>query len=69
MKNRAQLNDDRRKRIKRQLELLDGPWTDAAKLEYLMLDIEPYSGYYRLGMIKTLKKAIKHFQKEERKNK
>ena len=42
-------------------------WTDADKLEYMELSIEPYSKYWRWGMKKALKRAIKLLREEEAK--
>jgi hypothetical protein len=40
-------------------------WTDADKLEYMELNIAPYSRYWRMGMKKALKHAIKLLREEE----
>ena len=54
------IRQDKKNRVKKQEELLDKPkWSDADKLEYMLLNIEPYSWYWRMGMKKALKKAIK----------
>lgn len=42
-------------------------WTDADKLEYMELSIQPYSEYWRWGMKKALKHAIKLLREEEAK--
>ena len=42
-------------------------WTDADKLEYMELNIAPYSRYWRMGMKKALKHAIKLLREEEAK--
>lgn len=44
-----------------------GSWTDADKLEYMELNIAPYSRYWRMGMKKALKHAIKLLREEEAK--
>lgn len=45
--------------------LRKGSWTDADKLEYMELDIAPYSRYWRMGMKKALKHAIRLLREEE----
>ena len=45
--------------------LRKGSWTDADKLEYMELNIAPYSRYWRMGMKKALKHAIKLLREEE----
>ena len=40
-------------------------WTDADRLEYMELNIAPYSKYWRMGMKKALKHAIKLLREEE----
>lgn len=40
-------------------------WTDADKLEYMELNIAPYSRYWRMGMKKALKHAIRLLREEE----
>ncbi len=40
-------------------------WTDADKLEYMELNIAPYSKYWRMGMKKALKHAIRLLREEE----
>ena len=42
-----------------------GSWTDADKLEYMELNIAPYSRYWRMGMKKALKHAIRLLREEE----
>lgn len=55
--------------LNRQREILNkghkGHLEDSDKLEYLMLDIHPYSAYWRMGMVRALKRAIKLLRKEE----
>ena len=56
----------RLKCLARQHELLQkSSMTDADKLEYLMLDIKPYSLNWRNGMVSALKHAIRLLRKEE----
>ena len=58
----------RRKAVKRQIEILNKDHLEYSdKLEYMMLDIQPYSPYWNMGMIKALKKAIKLLREEENK--
>ena len=45
--------------------LRKGSWTDADKLEYMELNIAPYSRYWRMGMKKALKHAIRLLREEE----
>lgn len=60
------IRQDKKNRLKKQEELLDKPkWSDADKLEFMLLNIEPYSWYWRIGMKKTLKKAIKLLRQSE----
>lgn len=60
---------DQKNRLKKQMELLRKPeWSDADKLEYMLLNIEPYSRYWRMGMKKALKKAIKLLRQLEAEN-
>ena len=40
-------------------------WTDADRLEYMELNITPYSKYWRMGMKKALKHAIRLLREEE----
>ena len=40
-------------------------WTDADRLEYMELNIAPYSRYWRMGMKKALKHAIRLLREEE----
>lgn len=47
--------------------LRKGSWTDADKLEYMELNIAPYSSYWRMGMKKALKHAIRLLREEEEK--
>jgi hypothetical protein len=47
--------------------LRKGSWTDADKLEYMELNIAPYSRYWRMGMKKALKHAIRLLREEEAK--
>ena len=47
--------------------LRKGSWTDADKLEYMELNIAPYSRYWRMGMKKALKHAIRLLREEEEK--
>ena len=47
--------------------LRKGSWTDADKLEYMELNIAPYSRYWRMGMKKALKHAIGLLREEEEK--
>ena len=47
--------------------LLKESLDDADKLELIITDIRPYSRYWRFGMIKALRHAIK-LLKEEKKN-
>lgn len=64
--NKETINQDKMNRLKRQKELLNkSKWSDADKLEYMLLSIEPYSWYWRIGMKKTLKKAIKLLKQPE----
>ncbi len=42
-------------------------WTDADRLEYMELNIAPYSRYWRMGMKKALKHAIRLLREEEEK--
>lgn len=44
--------------------LRKGSWTDADKLEYMELNIAPYSRYWRMGMKKALKHAIRLLREE-----
>ena len=39
---------------------------DLFNLEIMLLDIKQYSLYYRMGMIKTLKNAIKLLKKQNK---
>ena len=39
-------------------------WNDVDRLNYLLLDIAPYSRYARMGMKKALRHAIKLLKKE-----
>ncbi len=56
----------RMKCLERQGELLkQSTMTDADKLEYLMLDIQPYSLNWRNGVVSALKHAIKLLNREE----
>lgn len=56
---------DKLERIQKRIKILEkGVLTDPDLLIILMLDIEPYSRYWRLGMIKALKHAIKLLEKE-----
>lgn len=60
------IRQDKKNRLKRQVELLNkSKWSDADKLEYMLLNIEPYSWYWRVGMKKALKKAIKLLRQSE----
>lgn len=60
------IRQDKKNRLKKQEELLHKPkWSDADKLEYILLNIEPYSWYWRIGMKKALKKAIKLLRQSE----
>ena len=55
-------------RLQKQTELLKKPtWSDADKLEYILLSIEPYSWYWRVGMKRALKRAIKLLNKKDSK--
>ena len=47
--------------------LRKGSWTDADKLEYMELNIAPYSRYWRMGMKKALKHAIRLLREAEAK--
>ena len=47
--------------------LRKGSWTDADKLEYMELNIAPYSRYWRMGLKKALKHAIRLLREEEEK--
>ena len=59
-------HEDRIKRLNRKMEILTNEsWSDVDKLEYMLLDIEPYSWYWRVGMKKALKRAIECLKKEE----
>ena len=40
-------------------------WTDADKLRRILYSIEPYSPWWRWGMVKALKRAIKLLEAEE----
>ena len=54
-------------RIQKRIKILEKDvLTDSDLLTILMLDIEPYSRYWWLGMIKALKHAIKLLEKEEK---
>ena len=55
-------NCERQREILRKEQL-----TDADKLEIMLLDINPYSRYGRMGMKKALRKAIRLLKKEEQK--
>jgi len=63
------------KNNQKQMELLrkyaDNPFKnqhekDLFNLEIMLLDIKQYSLYYRMGMIKTLKNAIKLLKKQNK---
>ena len=45
---------------------LKGKWTDIDRLKYMMYGIQPYSRYWRWGMIRALKHAIKLMEKEQK---
>ena len=56
---------DKLERIQKKTKILEKDvLTDSDLLTILMLDIQPYSRYWRLGMIKALKHAIKLLEKE-----
>ena len=64
--NKETIHQDKMNRLKRQTELLEkSKWSDADRLEYMLLSIEPYSWYWRAGMKKALKKAIKLLKQSE----
>lgn len=53
--------------ITRQIEILSKKeLKDYDKLELIMLDIEPYSFNWRIGVKRALKKAIKLLKEEEK---
>ena len=53
------------KRSNQQIELLrKKEWNDIDRLNFLLLDIEPYSRYAKMGMKKALRHAIKLLKKE-----
>jgi len=63
------------KNNKKQMELLKNAYENPPKnqhekdlfnLEIMLLDIKQYSLYYRMGMIKTLKNAIKLVKKQNK---
>lgn len=64
--------DERKYRLmccQKQTELaMKDDWTDSDKLSYMLYGIQPYSRYWRWGMVKALKHAIKLLKEEERKN-
>ena len=56
----------RKKCLEKQYELgWKDEWTDADKLIYMLCDIQPHSFYWRHGMVKALKRAIKLLEKED----
>ena len=64
--NKEMIQQDKMNRLKRQKELLEkSKWSDADKLEYMLLNIEPYSWYWRAGMKRSLEKAIKLLKQSE----
>lgn len=64
--NKETIHQDKKNRLKRQNELLEkSKWSDADRLEYMLLNIEPYSWYWRAGMKRSLEKAIKLLRQSE----
>lgn len=64
--NKETIHQDKKNRLKRQTELLEkSKWSDADRLEYMLLSIEPYSWYWRAGMKRSLEKAIKLLRQSE----
>lgn len=56
----------KQQKSKRKEELIwKDKWTDADKLEIMLLDTDPRSRYGRQGMMKALKRAIKLLRKED----
>lgn len=61
-------HDYKIKQIKKAMEIYEKEsLDDIDKLELIITDIYPYSRYWRFGMIKALRHAIK-LLKEEKKN-
>lgn len=54
---------------KRQEIIKKETWTDIDRLEFLLYSITPYSRFWRYGMIKALRHAIKLMKKEEKEKK
>lgn len=47
------------KQIQKKIQIVNkGKLSDIDKLEYLIASINPYSHFWRLGMIRTLRKAL-----------
>ena len=58
----------RRKQQERMNDLLFYPDADADinNLKYMLFSIKPYSRYYRWGMMRSLKRAIKLIEKDNK---
>ena len=54
--------------IRRQIELLNkDKMSDSDLLEYVSLDIKPYSTYWRMGVKRALSRAIRLIKREDSK--
>ena len=40
-------------------------WTDADRLKWILYNIDPYSKWWRWGMVRALKRAIKLLEAED----
>ena len=55
------------KNLKKTEELFKvGKWGDVEKLKYMLYNIDPYSRYWRWGMVSALKHAIKLLEMEQK---
>ena len=55
-----------RMRTERLYELtMKDSWTDADRLKVIMYSIEPYSRWWRHGMVRALRRAIKLLEEKE----
>lgn len=55
-----------RMRAERRYEIaMKDSWTDADRLKMIMYDIEPYSRWWRQGMVRALRRAIKLLEEKE----